>query len=233
MQPATMKSQLQLTAGKYERGISRSVEPEILDGLTEGSPDARAARRDLRIINLLTGSQTWIIARMRERRRAGEGVLELGAGAGELGAALGEIATNLAGLDTIGRPSGWPQSAAWIQADVLSFDNWACHPVVLGNLFFHHFKTDQLGMIGAHLNRHARLVIANEPYRGRLAQQLLSLLCPLIRAHFVTRHDGRVSIAAGFRQDELPLLLQLDPSSWRWSVNKTPLGMIRMVAERR
>jgi hypothetical protein len=55
----------------------------------------------------------------------------------------------------------------------------------------------------------------------------------LIRAHQVTRHDGRVSIAAGFRHDELPRLLHLDPAVWTWRVQETLLGACRLVAKRR
>jgi hypothetical protein len=62
---------------------------------------------------------------------------------------------------------------------------------------------------------------------------LFSLLCILIRAHPVTRHDGRVSIAAGFRNDELPNLLRLDPAEWSWQVRESRFGACRLVAERR
>jgi hypothetical protein len=104
---------------------------------------------------------------------------------------------------------------------------------VIGNLFFHHFDSGQLERIGAHLGRDARLIIASEPRRARRNERLFSLLCILIRAHPVTRHDGRVSIAAGFRNDELPNLLRLDPAEWSWQVRESRFGACRLVAERR
>jgi hypothetical protein len=121
----------------------------------------------------------------------------------------------------------------WFQTDVLGFAEWAGFPVVVGSLFFHHFGSEQLGRIGAELSRHARVIIASEPLRARRTGRLFSLLCLLIRAHPVTRHDGRASIAAGFRQGELPHLLRLDPAEWRWRGHETRLGACRLVAERR
>jgi hypothetical protein len=211
----------------------RSVEPEILDGLPQDSSAARASRRDLRIINHLLGSRNWFRGVLRNRRRPGERILEVGAGTGELGRALGANVPDLAGLDLGRRPPDWPPLAKWFQTDVLEFTGWAGFPLVIGNLFFHHFDSQQLGRIGNQLSRHARVIIASEPLRVRRTKLLFSLLCPPIRAHPVTRYDGRVSIAAGFRHDELPRLLRLDPAVWSWWVQETWLGSCRLVAERR
>jgi hypothetical protein len=105
--------------------------------------------------------------------------------------------------------------------------------MVIGNLFFHHFDTAQLGVIGEQLGRSARVIVASEPLRTNRTRRLFALVSVLIRAHPVTRHDGRVSIAAGFRHDELPRLLRLDPAVWSWQVRETWRGASRLVAERR
>jgi hypothetical protein len=210
----------------------RSVQPEILDQLSPFSPAALASRRDLRIINRLLGSRAWFADALRRERRDGEAVLEIGAGTGELGRALNRIAPGLAGLDLGPRPAGWARDAPWFQTDVLRFDGWKNFPVVVSNLFFHHFGSDDLAALGARFNAHTRVIIANDPLRERRSQVLFSLFCPLIRAHPVTRHDGQVSIVAGFRHDELPRLLQLEPTLWRWRVEATWLGGARLVAVR-
>lgn len=211
----------------------RSVQPEILDRLPQDSAAARASRRDLRIINSLMGSRSWFADVLRRQHRAGEAVLEIGAGNGELGLALSALAPGLAGLDLGRRPSDWPRDAPWYETDVLRFTGWKDYPVVIANLFLHHFGPEDLARLGAQLNKHARVIIASEPYRGRRSQVLFSLLCPLIRAHPVTRHDGRVSIAAGFRHEELPRLLHLDPAVWQWWVQRSFLGSARLVAVKR
>lgn len=212
---------------------SRVVWPELLDELPQDSPAALNSRRDLRVINRLMGSKRWFRQVLRGKIRAGEGVLEIGAGSGELGRVLRGVAPNLAGLDRGRRPIIWPLSATWFETDVFDFGRWAGYPIVIGNLFFHHFDRVALAQLGVKLNAHARVIVANEPLRRRRTARLFALLCPLIRAHSVTQYDGRVSIAAGFRHDELPHMLGLDPDIWRWQVGETWTGSYRLVAERR
>ena len=211
----------------------RTVQPEFLDGLPQDSFAAQRSRRDLRIINRLLGSTAWFSRVLRDQARPGERVLEIGAGMGELGRSLSRTYPELAGLDYTRRPMAWPGSASWFETDVFRFGGWVSYPIVIGNLVFHHFDHDGLAILGEKLNQHARLFIASEPRRTRRAVGLFSFLCVLIRAHPVTRHDGRVSIAAGFRGDELPRLLQLDPKVWIWRTFETWLGAYRLVAERR
>jgi hypothetical protein len=211
----------------------RVVLPELLDELPHDSPAARASRRDLRIINRLLGSTKWFRKTLRQLHRRGEQVLEIGAGTGELGRALHALIPKPAGLDLCGRPPDWPLQASWFRTNVLEFAGWAAYPVVIGNLFFHHFNRVGLAELGAKLNKHARVIIASDPLRVRRSGRLFSLLCPLIRAHPVTRYDGCVSIAAGFRQEELPRLLHLDPSAWSWRVQENWLCSCRLIAVRR
>ena len=221
------------TAAVDGGNMLRSVQPEILDSLSPDSAAARASRRDLRLIKRLLGREAWLKGVLRDRRRTGESVLEIGAGTGELGRALSAVVPDLAGLDLGRRPPGWPPQAPWFETDVREFADWAAYPVVIGNLFFHHFDRPGLAHLGACLNEHARVIIASDPLRARRTSALFAITCPLIQAHPVTRHDGHVSIAAGFRHEELPLLLQLSPAVWRWRVQETWLGCCRLVAERR
>jgi hypothetical protein len=212
---------------------ARSVEPEQLDTLPEDSPAARASRRDLRLLNRLLGSRSWFRQAVQLRRLPGESLLEIGAGTGELGRSLDTVDGGLAGLDRCRRPASWPRAARWFRTDVLRFTGWNGYPVVIGNLFFHHFDAEQLGALGNQLNRHARVIVASEPLRTNHTLRLLALVNLLIGAHPVTRHDGRVSIGAGFRRDELPRLLRLDPAVWSWRTHETWRGASRFVAERR
>lgn len=213
---------------------TRLVQPELLDSLPHDAPPALRSRRDLRIINRLLGSEAWFRTALAPRLRTGDALLEIGAGDGTLGRRLMEGGLGaVAGIDLACRPQLWPGHARWFQTSVFQFSDWDAHPVVMGNLVFHHFKDEELAVLGAQLNRHARLIVANEPLRTRGAARLFSVLCPLIQADPVTRHDGRVSIEAGFRRDELPRLLGLDAKRWTWRVDQTWLGACRLVAERR
>ena len=212
---------------------TRIVLPELLDELPSDSPAAQHSRRDLRILNRLLGSTAWFGRVLREHSWSGERALEIGAGTGELGRTLSTVVPGLAGLDFNRRPLDWPGNAPWYETNVLLFSAWKTYPIVIGNLIFHHFDRDGLARLGANINAHARLLVASEPLRTRRTERLFSFVCPLIRAHPVTRYDGRVSIDAGFRGDELPRLLRLDPAVWSWRVHETWLGSSRLVAERR
>jgi hypothetical protein len=56
---------------------------------------------------------------------------------------------------------------------------------------------------------------------------------PLLGASHVTLHDARVSIAAGFRGDELPRSLGLMDAAWEVTCATSALGSNRMLAVRR
>ncbi len=213
--------------------MKRTLTPEILDSLPPDDPAARHSRRDLRVFNAVLGNTRWFGRRLPSLVRPGERVLELGAGDGELGTGLLRAGLSVAGLDRAPRPAAWPAGARWHQADALTFDGWGGYEVVIGNLIFHHFDDATLRTLGTRMAMHARVIVAGELVRQRRFQRLFAALCVLIRANAVSRHDGRVSIAAGFQGDELPVLLGLDPAVWRWTVASRGRGSYRLVAERR
>lgn len=212
----------------------RRVQPELLDHLPADAPAAVRSRRDLRVINFLMGNVRWFRRRLPALMKPGEGVLEIGAGDGALGSLLMRDGMgSVTGVDLAKRPASWPARAAWFQGSVFSFDGWAAHPVVIGNLVFHHFNEEELAALGAQLNRHARLILASEPLRSKKALRWFAALCPVMRADPVTRHDGRVSIEAGFFGDELARVLKLDPALWSWRSEEGLFGASRLIAERR
>ena len=211
----------------------RTVQPELLDSLPGDHPDARHSRRDLRLTNLAMGNFRWFRRTLPPLLCPGDRVLELGAGAGELVHALRPWVSHYAGLDRSPQPAHWPAAWEWYQEDLRSFARYAEHPVVLGNLIFHHFMPSELRELGAEFNRHTRLVLASEPARRRCSQWLFDAGVTLLGGNHVTRHDARVSIAAGFLGDELPRALGLAARDWRWRCTTTALGAYRMIALRR
>jgi SAM-dependent methyltransferase len=213
--------------------LKRTLTPEILDSLSPEDPAARRSRRDLRVFNAVLGGERWLRHTLPSRVRRGERVLEIGAGTGELGAGLARAGLAIDGLDRAPRPAAWPAAARWHQADALAFDGWRDYQVVVGNLIFHHFDADALRVLGQRMAAHARVIVACELTRRKIFQRLFAALCVLVRANDVSRHDGRVSIEAGFLGDELPMLLGLDPKTWRWQVTTTFCGTYLLVAQRR
>ncbi len=213
--------------------MQRTLQPELLDGLAPDHPDALHNRRDLRVINAFTGNHRWLGRTLPPLLHRGELALELGAGTGELGGRLIAAGVALDGLDLWPRPAPWPPARAWHKANLLTFDGYAPYGAIVGNLIFHQFSTDDLAALGEKLRRSARVIVACEPARVRYVQVLFRLVAPLFRANYVSRHDAHVSIAAGFRGDELPRALGLAAPAWDVRCTTTLLGLSHLVAVRR
>jgi hypothetical protein len=216
--------------------MKRLVQPEILDSLPQDHPDAIANRRDLRLINGIMGNYRWFARTLPPRLRRGDRVLEIGAGTGDLGLALsracrGRIA-HYCGLDFWSRPDHWPADWDWVQQDLLEFKDYGDYNVIVANLILHQFEAADLRRLGQRLTQsNTRLILASEPARRRLHQWQLKLLRPF-GLNPVSRHDGHVSVAGGFRGQELPALLGLSPPDWRIHSRTGFLGSNRTVAQR-
>lgn len=213
--------------------MQRTLQPELLDSLSPDHPDAQHNRRDLRLTNRIVGTHRWLARMLPGLLRSGERALELGAGTGELGARLARSGCRADGLDLWPRPADWPADRNWHQADLIHFDGYAPYAMVFGNLIFHQFSDADLAALGEKLHRTARVIVACEPGRRRLSQVLYRSFGPVFGANHVSLHDAHVSIAAGFRGEELPRLLGLTPAGWNIDCGVTLLGIYRMVAVRR
>lgn len=213
--------------------MPRTVQPEVLDSLDPQHPDALHNRRDLRLTNAVMGNHRWFARTLSPLLRSGDRVLELGAGTGELAARLGRHGVVVDGLDLWPAPDDWPAARAWHRADVRAFDGYDRYTVFIANLLLHQFPDHELAALGATLQRSARLIVACEPSRRRLSQLLYRTIAPLFGANQVTLHDAHVSIAAGFRGDELPRALALPTAEWTFSCTTTARGAYHLIAERR
>ncbi|MEO6994660.1 MAG: hypothetical protein ABI273_13695 [Lacunisphaera sp.] len=213
--------------------MHRVIQPELLDSLPADHPDALRNRRDLHLTNHLMGNYRWFARTLPTQVRAGESVLELGAGTGEMGGRLRKSGLVIDGLDLWPRPANWPVASEWHRDDLLKFEQYGRYPVVMGNLIFHQFRREELALLGEKLSRSTRLIMASEPVRRRFSQIAFAGIAPLAGANHVSRHDARVSIAAGFCGEELPQQLGLSSVEWAWTCFSTLFGAYRMIAVRR
>lgn len=212
--------------------VPRCVRPELLDTLPPTSAEAQRSRRELVRVNRVMGNLPWFLRHVPALALSGEKALELGAGDGALTLALIAAGVPCEALDRFPAPPNWPDRTRWHVADLRAPADWSGHALVVGNLILHHVHAPELAALGQQLDRHARVLVFNEPLRHFRSHFLWTLGAPLGGAGSVTRHDGRVSIAAGFFGDELPHALGLPPTRWTWTCEHTWLGAYRLIATR-
>jgi SAM-dependent methyltransferase len=215
--------------------LTRALEPETLDHLAPDDPVAQRSRRDLRRVNAFMGARG-ILARAMARASDENGnrplrILELGCGDGRL---MLDVARRRgsrwpgASLDLLDRQplvdaatlaayaaAGWrarPRVAdvlAWAEAD--DGERW---DLVVANLFLHHFDAPTLRRLLAACARRADALAACEPRRSRFALAASHLIF-FLGANAVTRHDGVLSVRAGFLDAELGAAWPADRAAWR------------------
>lgn len=207
----------------------RVLVDEILDSLPPDDPDAIASRKDLLRLNRFFGNFKWIERALANSNA--EKVVELGAGDAHLARQVVEKHAEMSwtAIDLAPRPADLPESVNWRQGDIFEQLPNVEGDALVANLFLHHLSTEKLRELGQQLLRF-RVVIVNEPYRcvlyhiGGYAMRLFWL-------NRVTRHDLHASVDAGFRENELPEMLGLDPKIWRIRTERTLRGMYRLIAE--
>jgi len=204
---------------------SRVVRPELLDGLDPADPEAIRSRKDLRYLNLLMGTSSWIGCQLARQNPAT--LVEIGAGEGLLSTQLSRRfpKMSITGIDRIARPVALPPVIDWRSQDIFATDFHS--DAVVGSMILHHFADDQLLELGARL-RHARVLCFCEPWRHNYSRALGVLTSPFWGR--ITRHDLPVSVNAGFIPGELPYFLGLS----RWHVEESVdwRGSTRLLAWR-
>lgn len=217
----------------------RRLAPEWLDHLAPDDPAALRSRADLRRVNALMAHSKIMARLLRQARPEGgqASMLDIGAGDGafllsvirRLGPAwCGSSAVLLdrqrglamqRRLDAF-RQAGW--SARWIVGDARDLDPAEkSFDVITANLALHHFETEALTNLLARAAACCAIFAACEPRRSRLAALGAGMLWS-IGANAVTRHDARVSVAAGFRDGELSALW---PAHAGWRITESKAGL--------
>jgi hypothetical protein len=220
--------------------MERIVLPELLDVLPPQDQSALRSRRDLRRLNTWMGHPR-IMARLLKDHLPDPNarhLVELGAGDGHF---LLSVARRLQGQ--------WPRAQAtlvdrldvldpqtmgqfnrldWkVRAEIAEASEWLRQSspnaveAVMSNLFLHQFQTETLAGLLRLVARSARVVIALEPRRLGLSRLCVPLMW-LIGCGPVTRHDGRISVRAGFAGSELSALW---PDKQNWDLVERRVGL--------
>lgn len=235
--------------------MARVVEPEWLDHLPADDPRAIRSRGDLRRVNRLM-SATRLLGEVLDPLIAGRmhtRIVELGAGDGSLLLRLARSRANawppvrldLLDMQPIVTPAtlasygelGW--TANVVRADVFDWlrdtptnkesDDVADDaPIIVANLFLHHFEGQRLVDLLQGIAARARAFTCIEPRRSALAL-LGSRLLGVIGCNAVTRHDAVVSVRAGFVDQDLS---QCWPDDAAWELREHAAGLFshRLIA---
>lgn len=222
--------------------LTRSVVPELLDGLAVCDPAAIRSRRDLRRVHQAMGTRAILLQALDSFALASSTaplrILELGAGDGSLMLGVARALKPrwtpvelslldqqaLLDEDTVRAYAqlGWTASNRisdvhdWARAttrDRSTADPAARWDLIVANLFLHHFDGEQLAMLLAAVARVGTRFVACEPRRSRLAL-VASQLIGAIGVNAVTRNDAVASVRAGFRDKEITDSWPAQDPSW-------------------
>jgi len=214
----------------------RVVESEWLDRLPAHDRLAVESRMDLRLINRIMGHSNILVRFLRGQGCRPWDLSELGAGDGLVTLkAIKCLAAEerprsvllvdrvpVVEADTLNAFAKLGCPALAISAD--AFDWLRSTPstsVLSANLFLHHFPPPQLEELMVLIAKCCTTFIACEPRRSARAYCATRLL-RLIGCNEVTRHDGRLSVRAGFMEQELTPLW---PNREQWRIEERTIGM--------
>ncbi len=226
--------------------MKRLVQPEWLDALPPADPRARRSRRDLRRINWWMRNHI-ILARVLENNLSAtpKQIVELGAGDGNfllrvaqrLSPRWPDVQTTLLDLqnnisaETLVSFAKLHWRAEAVVADAFNWSPADVKPVVVANLFLHHFEDAPLSALLHKISQSTNLFVAVEPHRFT-QPSLVGQLLWLIGCNDVTRHDAVVSIRAGFAGPEISALWP-DKENWRLTERRAGLFSHLFIACRR
>jgi 2-polyprenyl-3-methyl-5-hydroxy-6-metoxy-1,4-benzoquinol methylase len=214
---------------------SRIIEPELLEDAN--SEDARRNLADIIRLNKTFGGHGLLLKMLRGVARPGEAftLLDVGAASGDsarvIQAAYPEatiISLDLQAQNLEAAPS--PKLLA--DAFQLPFRDGAVD-FVFNSLFLHHFADEQVTELLRDQYRVARrALLVSDLERHVLSYWFLPATKPLFRWHWITVHDGPVSVRAAFRPRELEAVARRAGIPQPQVATHRPAFRISLIAEK-
>jgi len=220
----------------------RSDQEEIMDSFELSGEEMQNVLTDLKTVNKYLGGNNITINGISKLLKNHSFVneitiIDLGCGDGEMlrqcakygikngyNFKLIGIDGNSYILEEASKRSASFKNISFIQMDIFSEEKFSVSfDIALCTLFLHHFKEDSIIDLLQKLVDNAKLgVVVNDLERNKIAFNLFSIASRIFLRTRIARHDGLVSVARGFKRDELfkmskKLNLKQFSIGWKWA----------------
>jgi SAM-dependent methyltransferase len=217
----------------------RNTDPEMMDDPSIDAVSLQQAVEDVNMVNRwLDGFKFTLQAIkkvMQDNPRSHYRILDLGCGDGAmlryLSRHLTDVSVEFIGMDLSGQSikkaaekSRGDERLSFRESDILKIPNQqASCDILLCTLTLHHFDDSQIPVfLKRFIEISSLAVIINDLHRHRIAYLLFKYLSPIFIKHPISRHDGLISIASGFKEVDFKryaqqIGVQRDRLKWKWS----------------
>lgn len=217
----------------------RSSEAEIMDDLNISGEVISQTLRELDIINrTLGGNQISLAAFKRQlSTHSVKTVADLGCGGADILLAMANISRKMnrqvlfTGIDAnphivdYARQHTSEQPEITVTCDNIFSERFQqqTFDVIHCCLFLHHFTEDELiGLFKSFYKQADVAIIVNDLHRHPLAYHAIMLITKLFSRSYMVRNDAALSVARGFKKNELKHILEKAGIShyslrWRWA----------------
>jgi SAM-dependent methyltransferase len=219
---------------------NRSYQKELLDGDNIPFDDIKQNMHELDVINTWLGGHQITIKGLRQfinglSRTQTLHICEIGCGGGDNLRAIQQyckkkrINIKLVGIDinphciVYAQERKENEGIEFICSDYVTASFTQKPDILFSSLFCHHFTDDELQQQFVWMKNHSTLgFFVNDLHRYSLAYYSIKLLTALFSKSYLVKNDAPLSVARGFKKNELAELLQQSSIisyqlKWKWA----------------
>ncbi|WP_271855963.1 methyltransferase domain-containing protein [Patiriisocius marinus] len=219
----------------------RSTQEEIMDDFALQGKELELLLNDLKRVNKLLGGNAITINGLKKiltHKQSGQiTIVDVGCGDGELLRQCAKF-TRKKGWDCLfigidanehilktaeERSTSFPEISYKIMNVLSPKIKEISADVFLCTLFLHHFKNEQISQVLNNFMKQAKIgVVVNDLERSKIAFTLFKLFSAIFIKTRIAKHDGLVSVARGFKKNELfkiseKIAFNNQTIQWKWA----------------
>jgi 2-polyprenyl-3-methyl-5-hydroxy-6-metoxy-1,4-benzoquinol methylase len=220
---------------------SRSYQKELLDGENIPFADIAINMQELNFINASLGGHAITIRGLRKllkgrnENKSRLSVCEIGCGGGDNLEVISEwcrrrnIPVEIIGIDKnhecieFAKSKGKILNANWISSDYRLVHLSNKPDIIFSSLFCHHFNDKEVVKIFEWMSQNSKIgFFINDLHRNGLAFYSIKLLTKLFSNSYLVKNDAPLSVARGFKRNELEKFLKMANINnynirWKWA----------------